>query len=267
MSETTTAERVDPVSGLSGDELDQLLKSILIVIPYRGSEGVCSGLEDKIAYWKGCGIAVEKTEDQFGGFIELTRASICKKFLDICRDHSAPLDKLIMIDSDQDVNAEAPVKLALWDVPVVSGVVSTPNARRGIYANFTMKDKYGVPRFPSVRYTKKLPSRGLKKVYSAGAGLICIKKNVIETLFNAGEIPFYLEEKMRREAVKTGVLQLGEDTRFSQQCREHGFDVYVDFSVHAVHYKRFGIIWPTTAVDPDMRVEDFEVDVKDYLHG
>lgn len=262
---TDPRTKPDPITGLSGDELDALLRSILIVIPYRGSEGVDAGLENKVSYWRGCGIGVEKTEDQFGGFIELTRASICRKFLDLCEAHPQ-LDKLVMIDSDQDVSPEAPVKLAQWDLPVVSGVVCSPNSRRGLFANFTVKDKYGVPRFPSVRHTKTLPSRGLLKVHSTGSGLLCIKKNVIETLFSSGEIPFYIEEKMRRDAVRTGMLQLGEDTRFSQQCGAAGFDRYVDLSVHAVHYKRVGVCWPHTGLNPDMNVEDFMVDVKDFLH-
>ena len=263
---TLSEPKIDPVTGLNGKALDQLLASILVVIPYRGSECVDAGLENKVSYWRGCGIAVEKTEDQFGGFIELTRASIAKKFLDLCESNPA-FDKLVMIDSDQDVGPDAPIRLAQWDLPIVSGVVCSPNSKRGLFANFTVKDKYGVPRFPSLRHTKVLPSRGLLKVHSTGTGLICIKKNVLETLFNAGEIPFYIEEKMRRDAVKTGVLQLGEDTRFSQQCGAHGFDRYVDLSVHAVHYKRVGVCWPSTALDPDAKVEDFMVDVKDYLHG
>lgn len=263
---TSSEPRVDPITGLSGDDLDVLLRSILIVVPYRGSENVDAGLENKISYWRGCGISVEKAEDQFGGFIELTRASIARKFIDAC-DANPSLDKLIMIDSDQDVTPEAPVRLAQWDLPVVSGIVCSPNSRRGLFANFTVKDKYGVPRFPSVRHTKKLPSRGLLKAHSTGTGLICIKKNVLETIFNAGDIPFYIEEKMRRDAVKTGVLQLGEDTRFSQQCADLGFDRYVDLSVHAVHYKRIGVMWPSTSLDPDLKAEDFMVDVKDYLHG
>jgi hypothetical protein len=258
---------IDPSTGLSGDDLEELLKSVLIIIPYRGSENINANLENKISYWRGCGIAVEKVEDQFGGFIELTRASIARKFLDHCVDTSSAFDKLIMIDSDQDVAPEAPIKLAQWDVPVVSGVVCSPNPRRGLFANFCVKDKYGVPRFPSVKHTKKLPSRGLLKVHSSGTGLICIKKNVIETIFESGDIPFYIEEKMRRDAVKTGLLKLGEDTRFSEQCRNAGFDIYVDLSVHAVHYKCVGVMWPTTAFDAELKAEDFMVDVKDYLHG
>ena len=89
MSQPTSASsepKVDPVSGLSGDELSALLKSILIIIPYRGSEGVCPGLEDKVAYWKGCGILVDKLEDQMGGFIQLQRAIIARRFLELCRD-------------------------------------------------------------------------------------------------------------------------------------------------------------------------------------
>ena len=264
--QTSSEPKIDSVTGLSGEDLDRLLASILIVIPYRGNENIDANLENKISYWRGCGIIVEKVEDQFGGFIELTRASICKKFLDVCEARPV-LDKLVMIDSDEDVSPEAPVRLAQWDVPVVSGVVCSPNSKRGIFANFTVKDKYGVPRFPSVRHTKTLPTKGLLKVHSVGTGLICIKKNVIETITNSGDIPFYIDDKMRRDAVKTGVLQLGEDTRFSQQCKNNGFDIHVDLSVHAVHYKRVGICWPSTGLDPDAKAEDFMVDVKDYLHG
>jgi len=264
---TSSEPRIDPATGLTGADLEELLKSVLIVVPYRGSENINANLENKISYWRGCGIAVEKVEDQFGGFVELTRASICRKFLDHCVDTNSSFDKLVMIDSDQDLSPEAPIKLAQWDVPVVSGVVCSPNPKRGLFANFCVKDKYGVPRFPSVRHTKKLPTRGLLKVHSTGTGLICIKKNVIETIFESGDIPFYIEEKMRKEAVKTGLLKLGEDTRFSEQCRNSGFDVYVDLSVHAVHYKCVGVMWPTTGLDPEMKAEDFKVDVKDYLHG
>ncbi len=261
-SETAT----DPITGLHGDEVGEFLSTILVIIPYRGSENIDANLENKVSFWRGAGLAVEKAEDQFGGFIELTRASMCKKFLDLCEQYPK-FDKLVMIDSDQDVAPEAPARLAQWDLPVVSGVVCTPNSKRGLFANFTLKDKYGVPRFPSIRHTKMLPTRGLKKIVSCGTGLICIKKCVIETIFNAGDIPFYIDEKVRKAAVKTGSLQYGEDTWFSKQCEQHGFDRYVDFSVRAIHYKKVGVSWPVTGLDPDLKAEDFMVDVKDFLHG
>ena len=265
-STSTSSERIDPVSGLSGEELGDLLKSILIIVPYRGSENVDANLENKISYWRGCGLIVEKVEDQFGGFIELQRAQIAWKFLTLC-EQFPHLDKLVMIDSDQDVSEEAPIRLALWDLPVVSGVVCSPNSKRGLFANFTVKDKYGVPRFPSLKHTKMLPSRGLLKVHSSGTGLICIKKNVLETIFSKGDIPFFIDEKVKRAAVKTGSMQFGEDTWFSRQCNDLGFDRYIDFAVRAIHYKRFGVSWPSTGLDSDMRAEEFQVDVKDMLHG
>lgn len=259
-------QRIDPVSGLSGAELDTLLKSILVVIPYRGSENVDANLENKVSYWRGCGLLVEKVEDQFGGFIELQRAQIAWKFLTLC-EQFPHLDKLVMIDSDQDVSEEAPIRLAQWDMPVVSGVVCTPSSKRGLFANFTVKDKYGVPRFPSVKHTKMLPARGLLSVHSSGTGLICIKKNVLETIFSTGDIPFFIDDKIKRAAVKTGVMQFGEDTWFSRQCNENGFERFIDFSVRAIHYKRFGVSWPSTGLDSDLRAEEFQVDVKDMLHG
>lgn len=262
---STLSEKIDPATGLSGDDLEELLSSVLVVVPYRGSENIDANLENKISFWRGAGLAVEKTEDQFGGFIKVTRGSICKKFLDLCGQYPK-LDKLVMIDSDEDVSPESVARLAQWDLPVVSGVVCSPNSKRGLFANFTVKDKYGVPRFPSLRHTKKLPSRGLLKVHSVGSGFICIKKNVIETIFAEGDIPFFLPDEIERKAVTTGVMQFGEDTWFCKQCGKYGFDIHVDFSVHAVHYKRVGICWPSTGLDPEMKVGDFQVDVKDYLH-
>jgi hypothetical protein len=258
----------DTVVGLPQDEFIALAQSILIVLPHRGSEGLHPGLSMNIGPWSMVGTSVQPVEDQFGGFIELTRGGIARRFLDICAENPK-IDKLVMIDSDENMHWDAPYKLAMWDQPVVSGVVCSWTPRRGIFACFTMKDKYGVPRFPSVRYTKTLPARGLLKVWNTGTGMICIKKGVLESIFESGDVPFYVPEAMRRAAVPSGVLKHGEDMAFSQQCERLGFDRFVDLSVHAVHFKVTPICWPQTdeCVSDALSAADFQVDVKDYLHG
>lgn len=256
----------DAIMGMEQEEFIKLARSIAIVIPHRGSEGVNAGLAANMGLWKNLGTKVEPIEDSFGGFIELTRGGIAKTFLNYCVEHQE-VDKIVMIDADENVNWQAPFRLAQWDLPVVTGVVCSHSPRRGVFANFTKKDRYGVPRFPSVRHTGMLPTRGLIEIHSCGTGLICIRKHVFEAIFEKGDIPFYIEDKMRRDAVSTGVLKLGEDMRFCQQARDLGHKIHCDLSVHAVHFKLVGICWPGDHMKEELRPEDFEVDVKDYLHG
>ena len=267
--ETEARNKIDPeelIMGVTKDEFTQLAKSILITILHRPSEGIDPRLYKAGMTWGMTGCHVEPVEDQFGGHIDLTRGMMARQFLSYCVEHPE-VDKHIMIDNDEAVPIEAPFRLALWDKPVVSGVVASYNDNRKIFACFTVKDRYGAPRFPSVRYTGKLPTRGLIKVHGVGTGLLCVQKKVYETIFDAGENPFEIPKAIRDKAFQSGILKEGEDTSFSRQCERYGFDRYVDLSVHAVHYKSVGICWPATNFDDDMDAQDFKVDVRDYLHG
>lgn len=260
--------RLDPAESILGMpqyEFIKLSESIIITIPHRQSDPI-SQLFEENTIWTSCGTKVVLSTDNFGGFIEMVRGSICRNFLLYCDEHPE-VDKLVMIDSDESVHWSAPYKLAMWDLPVVSGIVCNWSSQKGIYAAFTMKDKYGVPRFPSVAYTKKLPSKGLLKPHSIGTGLVCIKKDVIRAIFNSGDVPFYIPEQIRKESMSTGVMKQGEDTIFCEQVRKLGFEIFVDLSVHAHHYKRTDIYWPVERLDTNMNPEDFEVDIRDYYHG
>lgn len=259
-------DRKDLILGMTQPEFQKLAESILIAVPYRAQEGINGGLATTLSIWRGLGTPWQPIEDSFGGFIEIQRAGMAKEFLKYCVDHPE-CDKLIMIDSDENVNWEVPYRLALWDQPIVSGVVCSHVAKRGVFAAFTVKDKYGVPRFPSVRYTKTMPSKGLIKAHNVGTGLLCVKKNVFETLFDAGEIPFFIPEDVRRDAVMSGALKYGEDMAFCRQAAKHGFQAYVDLACQAVHWKNIGVCWPQGNFDDEMDPQAWTVDVKDYLHG
>ena len=259
-------ESFQPTMGLSEEEFQQLVQSTLIMIPHRTQEGLQAGLAQAMGVWGSLGATVATVMDNFGGFVEMTRGGMIRTFLDYCRDNPQ-IDKVVMIDSDESVPWDAPFRLAAWDVPVVSGVVCTYNDNRGVFACFTVKDEHGVARFPSYNFTKTIPGKGLIKVHSAGTGLICIKKTVIETMLDRGMQPFYIPEEQRLKASETGMLAWGEDIAFCRRCEELGFDIYVDLSVQAVHFKMMPITWPRAAMDFEIDPQEWCVSNKDYRHG
>ena len=251
---------------MTEEEFQELVDQTLIMVPHRISEGINPGLADVKAIWARFGAVTAQVEDSFGGFIEIVRSGMVRTFMEYCRNHPK-IDKMVMIDADENVPWDAPYRLAAWDLPVVSGVVSNYSENRGVFACFTMKDEHGVARFPSYNFTKKMPGKGLVKAHSVGCGLICIKKVVFEKMYDNKMIPFYIPEETRRAAADTGLLTWGEDIAFCRQCEELGFDRYVDLSIHAVHYKTMPITWPRAALDYEMDPQKWKVSPKDYRHG
>lgn len=267
---TIEKRELDPnatILGMPQHEFDKLAKSILIVIPHRNTDRWNDNLFTMSKIWYIVGTDSLAVMDPFGGMIDVFRANLCRKVLDYLGD-KPDVDKILMVDSDEGLTWETPFKLAMWDLPVVSGVVCNDSRDRGTYACFTVKDKYGVPRYPSSKYTKVLPAKGLLEVETVGAGLMCVKKAVLEEMFNKDMMPFEIPREVRKQSLFTGVLKRGEDTAFCDQVHELGHKIYVDLSVHAAHYKdNASILWPREAIDPSMSVEDFKVDVRDYYHG
>lgn len=255
-----------PTMGMTEAEFQALVDSTLIMIPHRSYEGINAGLAQALGAWARFGGTVATVVDNFGGFIEITRAGMVRTFLEYCANHPL-IDNLVMIDADQNVPWDAPYRLAAWEQPVVSGVVCSFNETRGVFACFTAKDEFGVPRFPSFNFTKTLPGRGLLKVHECGTGLICIKKHVLETMLSKNIAPFYIPEEVRRAAANTGLLAWGEDIAFCRQCDELGFDRHVDFFVRAAHFKTMPITWPRAALDFDTDPQEWRVSSKDYRHG
>jgi hypothetical protein len=252
--------------GLSMDEFFELSQSIVIMIPHRPTEGIPPTLANSLYWWGVYSTSVMLIPDQFGGFIEHVRGGMAEEFLKHCADF--PKKKYaVMIDADQGVAHDAPYRLAFWDKPLVSGVVCSYNERRGVWGNFTMKDKSGVARFPSHAFTKKMPSRGLIEVESCGTGLLCVRKDVLERLKEEGERPFMIPQDIREQSYDVGTMKYGEDIAFSRQVRKYGFDIHVDLSVHADHYKTMAVTWPKFAIDHELDPADWEVAVEDYHHG
>jgi hypothetical protein len=263
----STADSVQlfqPFMGLEPDEFKELASKILIVIPHI-NDGINKKLFRNAGIW---GILGTPTADAggWGGFVELTRGGIVRTFLEYCKSNPK-IEYCVMIDNDEGVEWDAPYRLAQWGKPVVSGIVCSFSEKKGgVFACVTIKDENGIARFPTVKNTHKIPSQGLREIESAGTGLLCIHKSVFQQMLDENENPFMIPEDVRKHCCTTGTLKLGEDMAFSQRCKERGIKMYVDFSVHAEHFKTISIKWPSNLVDPSLDPRTWTVAPNDYVH-
>ena len=263
----STADSVrlfQPFMGLEPEEFKELASKILIVIPHV-DDGINKILFRQAAIWGILGTPVADAGG-WGGFVELTRGGIVRTFLQYCKDRPN-IEYCVMIDNDQGVDWDAPYRLAQWGKKVVSGIVCSLSEKKGgVFACVTIKDENGVARFPTVSRTRKLPAQGLKPIESAGTGLLCVHKSVFEAMHEAGEVPFMIPEAVRVHCCQTGNLTLGEDMAFSERCRNLGIEMFVDFSVHADHFKKHKIRWPGELIDPALNAQTWTPATNDYVH-
>jgi hypothetical protein len=265
-SSAESVQLFDPFMGLQPDEFKKLAESILVVLPHRPSEGVNKGLYQAGQIWSIIGMRSATVADEFTGFVEITRAGIVRTFLQYCADHPE-VEYCVMIDNDESVDWDAPLRLAQWGKDVVSGIVCSHSEKKGgVFACVTVKDRHGIARFPTAKRTLKLPAKGLREIESAGTGLLCVHKRVLQAMVDADDAPFMIPEDVRKHCCSTGVLKLGEDMAFSERCKKYGFKMYVDFSVHAKHYKTVEISWPKQAIDSGVDAKTWEVSPDDYVH-
>lgn len=259
----TQVDTLMPIAGLSDQEFQELAESVLVCIPHRSDEGIAAGICTHFGMWGRLGLRVATVRDPHGGFIECTRGGMVQLFLEHAWQHPK-VKYLVMIDNDESILWDAPLRLAQHGKAIVSGVVCGYSPERGIFACFTVKDENGIARFPSFRDTRTLPGEGLIRAEQVGTGLICIRRDVLETIREHGEEPFFIPEEIRKESVAKGNLTKSEDVCFSERCRRYGFDVWVDLSVHASHRKAISIGWPADAIDHSIDAIDWKPSPFDY---
>ena len=231
----------------------ELASKMCIQIPHRENEGIHPKLVEYGIQWLQAGMAFMPMTDNFGGFIDLFRSSMCHEFLKQCPDR----EYLIMLDNDViPLDPESVLRLCSHDLPVVSGIVPSLQPNIGMFACVAVKDDAGTARFPTVNDTVKLPALGTRELNNCGTGFIAIRRDVLE---NMQEPPFIISDELRREAARTGILRAGEDIWFCEQVRRAGYKIYADFSVHAIHYRPAPLRWPEADVDPTLDVEDWDV--------
>lgn len=252
----------NPLLGMSEEEIQALVKSIYVVVLRQ--HAVCGQLLSVAWNWGAAGLRFGNVQDMQGGSVEIARGLCERSFLEFADQHPE-IKFLVFVDSDEEPSPDAPLRLARWNLPIVSGVVCGYSPERGLFACFQALDDKGVPRFPSYMYTKTLPSRGLKKVHAAGTGLLCIRKDVIETMIDKGMHSFLIDEESRKSSYRTGIQRAGEDISFCRKAFELGFDIYVDFSVRAGHYKVCCLGWPESGLDDDLDAREWHPTSLDYM--
>jgi len=252
-----------PPEGMTAEESIELARKIMVIVPYRQQDGIQPGVCMNFSQWGRVDLLHAAIKDPNGGFLEVHRGGIIRLFMEYV-EKFPHLKYLMMIDNDEIVDWDVPLRLARHDLPVVSGVVCGYNPERGVFACFTATDENGTPRFPSFNETKTMPSKGVIKVHQVGAGLLCIRRDVIETLLQNDEVPFMLPPDIHEKSCRDGNLYMGEDIVFAERCRKYGFDVYVDLSVHAGHVKSLTINWPVSAIDPSTDAINWKVSKFDY---
>ena len=258
--------KIEPILGMSPDEFAALAESVFIMVPHRADDGVTANIMLNTGFWARFGTSITAIRDDFGGFIEMTRANMVKMFRQV-REDNPKIKYLVMIDNDEEVNWDAPYQLAAWDLPIVSGIICSHAPTRGIFANVFIKDEFGVARMPSFNRTGKIPGKGLKECHSVGTGLLCIRFDVFEKIIEAGDMPFVMTLEDRQSCFDTGVLKVGEDTTFCAQARKQGFKCFVDFAVRGKHFKTLAVEWPHSHIDDSIDVRTWQVDPGDYHHG
>jgi hypothetical protein len=258
-----TEEELFPGTSFTVAEMQRLSQEVMIMIPHLTGEGLSGGLFRAAHRW---GAVLARTGDlqvPNAGFLEVTRSKMVRDFLDFAHDNPE-VKYLVMVDSDEEIPWTAPFQLARHGLPIVSGVVCSFSEQRGVFACFMDYDENGVARFPTVGQTKSLPARGVKKIYRAGTGLMCIRKDVLETIIDKGENPFQIFPDVMEESCRQGNVLKTEDICFCERALKHGFLTYVDFSVHALHRKSINVSWPERAVDPELSAEDWKPSKFDY---
>jgi len=245
-------KEADPEYKKRLSETRELASQIEVVIPYRPSDGINPKMVEYIIQWVNMGIAWTAFRDCFGGFIDVLRANMCRTFLRESRRKF-----LVMIDNDVvPFRPESVLQLCSNNLPVVSGIACAFNPGTGIFACIGVKDKTGVARFPTIMDTKVLPGYGIREVESCGAGILAIRRDVLESMRDE---PFLMTQEMRLEAASIGTFRKTEDIHFADQVHKAGHKLYADFSVHCFHDKTLPLHWSPENCDPELDPEDWDV--------
>ena len=241
------------------DKNRELITSIHIVVPCRPADGINVDLAIKLAIWYKEGITFSIINDSMGGFIEMTRANVANQFLETQKKGEYNSKFLLIIDSDQEPDIDLPYLLARHDMPVVGAAIPTIGHDGLPLLCVTTKCEDGERRFINSEENPSVPAKGLMNVTHIGTGAMMIRRDVLEAFtVEIGDIPFYVNEKIRASGAKTGMLWRGEDIEFCLQVREKGYDIFCDFEPVVGHRKAILLTWPDHLKDPALSVSNWK---------
>lgn len=162
-------------------------------------------LENTIALWREIGYGYQLVLDRFGGWIDIARNWQLALFLRARNYKGEPFRYLMLVDADVAALPDHPYQLARHGLPVVSGCVAAHTAERGTFICVAVKGPDGKARFPTAKHTKVLPGKGICEVHNCGAGLLMIRRDVIETLMAKHDE----DVRQRAIAVEVDTMLLG----------------------------------------------------------
>ena len=156
------------------------------------------------------------------------RHKIVKKFLD------GDWDYLVMLDDDNPCHKNIFDLLDL-DLPVVGGVYPGKAKSGVIFFAFDAEEKNGRKEFKQMALNRRV---GLQKVDAIATGLLVIRRDVLEKMYEKGyTAPF--EEGFD----EYGRFDYGDDMGFCVKCAELGIDVYAHFDYIGSHFKTVDLLW------------------------
>lgn len=244
-----------PQKDLPRDEVEALCRQIVVMVPHRSHEGIHALTAVYSHSWVASGILWVPWASAFDGFLESTRNIMAQHFLKKYPDRKY----LVLIDNDvAPVKKEAPILLARHGLPVVSGCVPGWRPDMGTFLCVTVMNGSGEAAFPSVSGTRRIPARGLSEIKQAGTGMLCIRRDVLESVCMRDD-PFSIPHRKRIDAVRIGSLPLTEDVAFCDRVRAAGYRLWVDWEVHGSHDKTLTLVWDRSRIDESLDPAEFEV--------
>ncbi len=229
-------------------------RELMIQVIHRSGEQIHPSIIEASYTWVDQGVAFQRIEDPFCGWIHITRNYQTQLFL-----QRPELKYLFMIDADEAVPWWVPFQLMEHALPIVSGVVCGFNHERGLFACVAVKGPDGKAYFPSETETKSIPARGVQEVHNAGTGALMLQREVLEKMWLKYEKkaafgqPFSIPIEEQDIAAKQGALPRGEDICFTDRARQLGYAVNVDWECKIPHRKAMHLNWPPhliTNLDP-----------------
>lgn len=146
------------------------------------------------------------------------RNSACQHFL------NSPAEWLFFLDSDVAVPHDGVVRLLRHGQPLISGMYARRSPPHAIPV--MLKDGVWITEYP----------RGhLIEVDLVGAGCLLIHRTVLERLPPQRPGKHWFDWRVDMRGILEPGQCLSEDFTFNAWCRQHGFHVMVDTSVHCKH--------------------------------
>ncbi len=156
--------------------------------------------------------------------VDAARNDICRVFLD-----ESDFDGLVFLDADMRHPAHTIHRLVSHRLPIVTGRYQM---RRPPFHTVAMKKVGDGPR----DYKAVEEQQGLVQIDAAGAGVLYIRRDVLETMRERGG-----ENWFQYQVGENGLRSISEDMWFFERAKDAGFPAFIDLDLQCTHVSAFEI--------------------------